>query len=85
MGGLNAYSYCQQDPINYQDPSENFRIGRFFSSLHRRIAGGGQDQAPKKQIFQSIHDNVTPVVVAPALLNPPRKGVGKVYAPDENR
>lgn len=31
-GGLNAYGYCQGDPINWQDPSGHFRFWRGLSS-----------------------------------------------------
>lgn len=41
LGGLNAYSYCRQDPINYQDPSGNSRVGR--------VAGGRQPEVPRQQ------------------------------------
>ncbi len=36
IGGINAYTYCQGDPLNYVDPSGQFRIGRLkFSNLFR--------------------------------------------------
>lgn len=35
-GGINAYTNCQGDPLNYVDPSGQFRIGRLkFSNLFR--------------------------------------------------
>lgn len=34
-GGLNAYAYCGNDPINRVDPS-----GRFFGRLYKKLNGG---------------------------------------------
>lgn len=64
VGGLNAYSYCRQDPVNYQDPSGNSRVGRFFLNLFGRFAGGRRHEAPTKEIFSAIYANVTPLLVA---------------------
>lgn len=47
-GGLNFYSYCRQDPVNYQDPSGNSRIGRFFLNLFGSGAGSRRHEVPKK-------------------------------------
>ena len=80
LGGLNAYSYCQQDPINHQDPSGNSRVGRLISSLFRRVAGSSRSKTPEKGIFQTIHANVTPIVVAPVLSPNKEKGAGMIYA-----
>lgn len=83
-GGLNAYSYCQQDPVNYQDPSGNFRVGRYISSLFGRVVGSRRYKAPKKGIFPSIHTDVTPVLVAPIRPFGQKNGPGKVFSRTHN-
>lgn len=36
-GGLNSYSYCAGDPINFQDPSGHFSVGSFLSGIYTRL------------------------------------------------
>ncbi|MBK4997696.1 RHS repeat-associated core domain-containing protein [Pseudomonas sp. S37] len=89
-GGLSSYSYCLQDPINYQDPSGHSRLGRFVSSLYSRVAG---TKRPSREIFTAIHANVTPLLAATirpfgqlgkvhlAERQVTMNGLGKVYLP----
>jgi RHS repeat-associated protein len=43
LGGLNAYAYCNCEPINYRDPNGRFRIGNFVfwrntkQNVYRRV------------------------------------------------
>lgn len=32
-GGLNAYAYCENDPVNFIDPEGSARLGRYTSNL----------------------------------------------------
>ncbi|MFK3817912.1 RHS repeat-associated core domain-containing protein [Pseudomonas sp. NPDC089407] len=38
-GGLNSYAYCLGDPINLQDPSGHFSIGKLFSRFFNFVRG----------------------------------------------
>ena len=50
LGGLNPYGYCQQDPINFRDPSGHVPFGRFFSRLYGRITKKlGGHKIPKRE------------------------------------
>nr|WP_314483547.1 RHS repeat-associated core domain-containing protein [uncultured Pseudomonas sp.] len=75
-GGLNAYSYCQQDPINYEDPNGNFRVGRFISRLAGRVTGNTRS----KSISSALHTSVTPVLVAPIKPFGKKNGAGKFFS-----
>ena len=78
-GGLNFYSYCRQDPVNYQDPSGNSRIGRFFLNFFGCGAGNRRHKVPKEEFFSESHANVTQTAVAPTPPVRQKKGAGKFF------
>lgn len=56
-GGLNSYSYCLQDPINYQDPSGDSRV----PSYSRLPGGSAGNLSRQKNGPGKIFKNVDPV------------------------
>lgn len=79
LGGVNSYSYCLQDPVNYQDPSGNSRVGRFISGLYGRVVGGKQRPDIRREIFPAIHASVTPILEASIKPFGRKNGPGKVH------
>ncbi|MEG1157510.1 MAG: RHS repeat-associated core domain-containing protein [Acinetobacter sp.] len=54
QGGLNAYGYCQGDPVNFRDPSGHWLV-KALAGMVNRVPAGGQaalvgvaDSVPKK-------------------------------------
>lgn len=53
-GGLNAYAYCEGDPVNYSDPNGHLRFPKFLTRLFRltpkgskpKFASAGAKSAP---------------------------------------
>lgn len=79
LGGVNSYSYCLQDPVNYRDPSGNSRIGRFISGLYGRVVGRKQRPDIRREIFPAIHASVTPLLEASIKPFGRKNGLGKVH------
>ncbi|KAF0255221.1 hypothetical protein GN299_08965 [Pseudomonas putida] len=83
-GGLNAYGYCGQDPINYRDPTGHSRVGMIYSSLRKLFGwrkGHARSQSIGRNVVETIHSSVAPVALAPVKLFDRRNGLGKVNAP----
>ncbi|WP_082056497.1 RHS repeat-associated core domain-containing protein [Pseudomonas sp. 10-1B] len=59
-GGLNSYAYCQGDPINLQDPSGHFALGKFFSRIFRVLFGKSKAKAaPQGTQMPAVQSNTT--------------------------
>ena len=87
-GGLNSYGYCGQDPINYRDPTGHLRVGILYSSL-RKLFGWrrGHTKSPSagRNVVETIHDSVVPVVLAPVKLFDQKNDLVKGNAPGGKR
>jgi hypothetical protein len=46
-GGLNAYTYCVGDPVNFSDPTGHRGVGKFFSRALDFFFGGAEVTGPK--------------------------------------
>ena len=66
-GGLNAYGYCQGDPINYSDPTGHFTVKQLIN--RRRI----------QSATRASSNNTPPPSAASALT--PRKPIERVQLP----
>lgn len=63
-GGLNAYSYCEGDPINNTDPSGHSLLPNVKSWLYRHVPGGTQSYIGRKnsqlpQVSTEINSQVS--------------------------
>lgn len=76
FGGLNSYSYCLQDPVNYQDPSGNSRLGRFMPGFFSRFK---RTRRPPREVLPAAPSNVNLISVRP--LFETNKGFGKFQGP----
>lgn len=54
QGGINAYVYCQGDPLNYADPSGRFRIGRLKLSCCFRWPFSKRVRFSDKYVKQAV-------------------------------
>jgi RHS repeat-associated protein len=71
-GGLNSYSYCQGDPINWEDPSGNLRLAirPIFRPITRHLTKFGTYGAHSKGILQTPTSRMAqPKAGAPSTLN----------------
>ncbi|WP_085588457.1 RHS repeat-associated core domain-containing protein [Pseudomonas sp. B14(2017)] len=83
LGEVNSYSYCLHDPLNYQDPSGNSRVGRFVSGLYGRVVGRKQRPDIRREIFPAIHASVTPLLKASIKPFGRKSGPGKLHLKKE--
>jgi RHS repeat-associated protein len=71
LQSLNRYSYVNNNPLAYTDPSGYFKIGKFFGAIARAVFGGIYSFLPRE-----IRQIVRPLLIAGAtFLGGPQAGI----------